>query len=411
MAEFLILKSAEDARALLAAVPPVEAEMVALDEADGRVLAADVVAPEDLPPWPRATMDGYAVRARDSFGASEAVPAFLTARGAVPMGEVLGHAIGPGETAAIATGGVLPDGCDAVVMVEYTQAAGDEIEVRRGVAAGENVMRPGDDLRRGERVLAAGRRLRPQDVGALAALGVVRVGVFRRPRVGIVATGNEVVAPDAVPRPGQVRDVNSLALAAAARRAGAAVELAGIVRDDAAALTAGIADLARRCDAVLLSGGSSIGARDLTAIALDAAGAEVVFHGISVRPGKPTIFARIGGKPVLGMPGVPVSAMVIFDVFVRPMFWRLGGEAPGRDPWPARRRARLRRRAPSVAGREDYLRVRLVAPDADGRPWAEPVLGGSAALGTLVRADGLVIVPAASEGVAEGDEVEVLMWS
>jgi molybdopterin molybdotransferase len=408
MSEFLILKSADEARALLAAVAPVGTEPIALDGADGRVLAVDVRAPEDLPPWPRATMDGYAVRARDSFGASEAVPAFLTLKGTVPMGGVLGVPVAPGETAAIATGGVLPEGTDAVVMVEYAQLAGDDVELRRGAAAGENVMKPGDDLRRGELVLPAGRRLRPQDVGALAALGLTTVEVHRRPRVAIMATGNEVVPPDATPQPGQVRDVNSLALAAAARRAGAEVELAGIVRDDAAALTARVTELVARNDAVMLSGGSSIGARDLTGVALEAAGAETVFHGISVRPGKPTLFTRIDGKPVLGMPGVPVSALVIFEVFVRPMLWRLAGEPPGRDPWPVRRAARLRRRAPSVAGREDYLRVRLL--EGDGGPWAEPVLGGSAALGTLVRADGLVIVPAASEGVAEGDEVEVLLF-
>jgi molybdopterin molybdotransferase len=403
MPEFLILKTADEARRILAGFPAVGRERCALAEADGRVAAEDLTADEDVPPWPRATMDGYAVRARDTFGASDAVPAFLTVVGSVPMGDVLARALGPGEAAAIATGGVVPEGGDAVVMIEYTQAAGEEIEVRRGAAAGENVMRPGDDVRRGEVIVPAGRRLRPQDVGVLAALGRTQVTVHRRPRVGIFSTGNEVVPPDQAPRPGQVRDVNASALAAQARRAGCEVELGGIVVDDEEAVAARAAELLERCDALLLSGGSSVGARDVTDRALGRIGAELVFHGISVRPGKPTILARAGDKPVLGMPGVPVSAMVIFDVFVAPLLWRLGGELR-RSPWPARVRARLRRRSPSVAGREDYLRVRL----ADG--WAEPVLGGSAALGTLVRADGLVVVPAESEGVAEGDEVEVLLF-
>ncbi len=389
MPEFLILKTADEARRVMSDVTPVGAEVVALADADGRVAARDLVAEEDLPAWPRATMDGYAVRARDTFGASEAVPAFLAACGQVAMGEVFGRAIAAGESVAIPTGGVVPEGGDAVVMVEYTQPAGREIEVRRGAAVGENVMRPGDDVRRGEAIVPAGRRLRPQDIGVLAALGVADVPVFRRPRLAIVSTGNEVVPYGERPSPGQVRDVNAIAMAAQARRAGCDVELGGIVHDDVDAVAARARELLDRCDALILSGGSSVGARDVTDRAFAEIGAEIVFHGISVRPGKPTIYARVGAKPVLGMPGVPVSAMVIFDVFVRPMLWRLGGEV-GREAWPSRARAKMRRRTPSVAGREDYIRVRFV----DG--WAEPVLGGSAALGTLVRADGVVIIPAES---------------
>lgn len=408
MGEFLVLKSADEARALMTDFPPVGTERVALVAADGRVLAEDLSAPEDLPPWPRGVMDGYAVRAKDTFGASEAVPAFLKVRGAVPMGDVWRGTVGPGEAVAISTGGALPDGADAVVMIEYTQEGrGGELEVQKGVAPGDHVMRVGDDVRRGEPLLRAGRRLRPQDVAILAAFGVLEVPVRRRPRVAIVSTGNEIVPPEATPRPGQVRDMNQLALGAQARRCGCEPIFGGIVPDDAAALEAAVRRLVADADAVILSGGSSIGVRDLTASVLKAAGARVVFHGISVRPGKPTILARVGDTPVLGMPGVPVSAMVIFDVFVRPLLWRLAGEER-RDPWPFRRRARLARRAPSIAGREDYLRVRLVARE-DGALWAEPVLGGSAAVATLVGADGLVVVPSHAEGLAEGEEVEVLL--
>jgi molybdopterin molybdotransferase len=206
-----------------------------------------------------------------------------------------------------------------------------------------------------------------------------------------------------------VRDVNQLALAAQAVRAGAEVLRCGIVRDDAAELRARIAELLPACDALILSGGSSVGTRDLTAAALADVGAEPVFHGIGVRPGKPTILARAGDKPILGMPGVPVSALVIFDVFVRPLLWRLGGERP-REPWPARRRARMARRMPSAAGREDWIRVRLTDDGDAGGPRAHPLLGGSAALSTVVRADGLVVIPAHAEGIAEGEEVEVLLY-
>lgn len=403
---FLILESAEQARALLASFPPVAVERVPLAQADGRVLAAPFVTPEPLPPWPRGVMDGYAVRARDTFGASDAVPAFFQVIGAVPMGDVFTGQVGAGQAVAISTGGALPAGADAVVMIEYTQEGqGGELELHRGVAAGDNVLQVGDDVRAGEPLLAAGRRLRPQDIAALAAFGVVEVDVHRRPRVGILSTGNEIVPPSVVPRPGQVRDMNQLAMAAQARRAGADVICAGIARDDTAELHARTTELLATCDAVLLSGGSSVGVRDLTAGVLEAAGATIVFHGISVRPGKPTILARAGDKPILGMPGVPVSAMIIFDMFVRPLLWALGGELR-RDPWPARRTARLSRRVPSLAGREDYLRVRL----SDDGVRADPILGGSSAVSTVVRADGLVVVPSGVEGLAEGDLVEVLLY-
>ena len=405
MAEFLILKTAEEARAILDGFSPLGLEEVTLENADGRVLAAPIRAPEDLPAWPRAVMDGYAVRARDTFGASDAVPAFLRALGSVAMGESwTGPPPAAGQALAVPTGAVVPEPCDAVVMIEYTQTgAGEEVEIHRPVAPGENLSRPGDDVRRGDLLLDAGRRLRPADVGALAALGVLAIAANRRPRVAVLSTGNEVVPPEITPRPGQVRDVNAWILAAQARRAGCDVVRGGIVGDDAAALLTRSAELLAEADVLLLSGGSSVGVRDLTAGVLEALGAEILFHGISVRPGKPTILARLGPKPILGMPGVPASATVIFDAFVRPMLWRLGGEV-GRDPWPARRRARLARRVPSVAGREDYVRVRLAA---DGR--AEPVLGGSSALSTLVRADGLLIVPAEAEGIAEGEDIEVCL--
>lgn len=404
MPEFLTLKSADEARALLATFAAVSVEDVPFEACEGRVAACAVLAPESLPAWPRAAMDGYAVRAADTFGASETVPAFLRVRGTVPMGEAwLGATPGPGEALAVATGAVVPEPCDAVVMVEYTQAGqGDELEVHRPAAPGQHLMRVGDDLRRDEAFIESGHRLRPVDVGALAALGVQTVTVHRRPKVAILSTGNEVVAPWETPRVGQVRDANASILAALSRRAGCEVISGGIVGDDFDALRTRCAELLAQADALILSGGSSAGVRDLTASVLTSLGAEVLFHGISVRPGKPTILARLGPKPLLGMPGVPTSATVIFEAFVLPLLWRLGGEL-GREVWPVRRRARLSRRVPSVAGREDYVRVRLRGE------LAEPVLGTSSALSSLVRANGLIVVPAGVEGIAEGSEVEVCL--
>ena len=404
MPEFLTLKSPDEARALFATFDALSEEPLPLEACDGRVASRPVRSPEELPPWPRAVMDGYAVRSSDTFGASETVPAFLRVRGTVPMGEAWsGPRVGPGEALAVSTGAVVPEPCDAVVMVEYTQKGeGDELEVLRPAAPGQHLMRAGDDIHRDEVVVEAGHRLRPVDLGALAALGVRTLMVHRCPRVAILSTGNEVVAATETPRVGQVRDANSLILGARARQAGCEVSFGGIVGDDFEALEARCSALLAGADVLVLSGGSSAGARDHTAAVLAKLGAEILIHGISVRPGKPTILARLGPKPLLGMPGVPTSATVIFDAFVLPLLWRLGGEV-GREVWPMRRRARLTRRVPSVAGREDYIRVKLTGA------LAEPILGTSAALSSLVRANGLIVVPAGVEGIAEGAEVEVCL--
>lgn len=413
MPEFLTLKTADEARAILATFEPVDVESVPLAASLGRVLAEDFRAPHELPREPRSTVDGYAVRARDTFGAGDAVPAYLKLVGAVPMGGVLGRAVGAGEAAAISTGGVVPEGADAVVMLEYVDRAREgEVEIHRGVAPGDNAIRPGEDVARGAVVVPAGRRLRPQDLGALAAFGATGARVHRRPRVAVLSTGNEIVPPDAAPAPGQVRDVNQTALGAQCERAGCDVTRAGIVADDAAALRVALARLLPAHDVVMLSGGSSVGVRDLAAEVVASLGPPgVLFHGINVRPGKPTLVARVGEKPVIGMPGFPVSAMVIFDAFLRSMLRRVGGER-GFCEWPARRRARFARRHASAPGREDWVRVRLnECPRGDRAvPLVVPLLGGSAAIATMLGADGYVRIEAGREGIDEGDEVEVLLF-
>jgi molybdopterin molybdotransferase len=401
----LTLIPADEARRILAETPAVGTERVALAAAGGRVLAAAFAAPVDLPAEARAVMDGFAVRAADVAAA----PATLKLVGAVPMGDVYRGAVGPGEAVAIATGGFLPAGADAVVMVEQTTTKGEAVAIARAVAAGANIVQAGEDLARGAPVLSAGRRLRPQDLALLATFGVTTVEVFRRPRVAVLSTGNELCPPGETPRPGQVRDANQTALAAQAEAAGCTVTAAGIVGDDATALRDAIRRLLADHDAVILSGGSSVGTKDLSAPALaDLPAPGILFHGIDIRPGKPTLFARAGGKPVIGMPGFPTSSLIVFDAFIRPLLWRLGGEA-GRDPWPARRAAALTREVRSVAGREDYIRVRLLErPGAP--PAADPLPGGSAALSNVIYADGLVCVDAARPALAAGDLVEVLLY-
>jgi molybdopterin molybdotransferase len=411
----LKLIPAEEARRILLETPSVGTERVPLFQAAGRVLAQELVAPENLPAERRSVMDGYAVRAADLREASELTSVSLTLAGHVPMGDVYKGALAAGEAIAISTGGFLPAGADAVVMLEHTsswaesEGSGRAVEISRAVPAGANVIQPGEDLAAGAPVLPVGRRLRPQDVAALATFGVAQVSVFRKPRVTVLSTGNELVEPTATPRPGQVRDSNQAALCAQVEAAGCTAVAGGILRDDAGALREAVARALAESDAVILSGGSSVGTKDVTAPALlDLPAPGVLFHGIDIRPGKPTLFARAGGKPVVGMPGFPTSSLVVFDAFIRPMLWRLGGEA-GRDPWPAHLRARLGKAHASVAGREDYVRVRLVT--RDGELWADPLPGGSAALSNVVRADGLVRVDAALDRVEAGAPVNVLTYA
>ena len=307
---FEVVTPATALKRLLAHLRPAEPrELVSGPDAVGRVLAADARAPESSPAFRRSVMDGYAVRASDTFGATEGLPAFLPISGEVPMGAQAADDLTPDHVMLIHTGGMLPPGADAVVMVEFTHEVGDAtIEVTRAVAPGENVVDAGEDVRQGDTVLSAGHRLRAHDVGALAALGLTCIEVAHRPRVGIISTGDEVIPADGTPLPGQVRDVNSTTLAARARQAGAAPRVYGIAPDDRDALGALLRRAFEECDLTAISAGSSVSSRDLTAEAISALGEPgVLAHGVSVKPGKPTIVAVADGKPVFGasrQPGV-----------------------------------------------------------------------------------------------------------
>ncbi len=398
----------EGLRILLESLPSgVRAERIPTGEALDRVLAEELRAPADLPNFPRSTMDGFAVRAADTFGATEGLPAYLAVVGEVPMGRAPGVAVQAGQCVRIYTGGMLPPGADAVLMVEQTQEVGpDTIEALRAVAPGENVVQVGEDVRAGDLVLPKGHALRPQDLGGLVALGITEVAVARRQRVGIISGGDEVVDPAQEPGPGQIRDVNSYTLAALVRRAGHEPWLVGVFPDVYEVLARAAERAFPECDVLLLSAGSSVSLRDMTAQAIDALGQPgVLVHGVSLKPGKPTILAVCGGKPVFGLPGNPVSCMVTFDLFVAPTLAYLSGAA---QPLPRTVVARLARNVASATGREDYVQVRLERRE-DGLG-AVPVFGKSNLIYTLIRADGMLKVPLDKGGLAQGEQVEVVLF-
>lgn len=399
--------SPEEARARLALVlrpEPMGSELVAVHAALGRVLAQDVVASVDLPPFSRSSVDGWAVRAQDTSEAAPIQPVRLVRAGQVQMGSAATTAVPPGGAVRIPTGGMLPPGADAAVEQESAQDDGPDVLVLRPVQAGENVVERGADVRAGETVLRRGRRLRPADLGILAAQGLAEVEVFLPPRVAVLATGDELVSPGAALRAGQVRDSNSAALAGAVLAAGGVPDLLGIVGDDREAVEAALRRALPTHEMILVSGGSSVGERDVLSDAVAALGPPgIVAHGIAVRPGKPTLLAAAGPVPVIGLPGNPVSALVIFDLFARPVLEQMLGMDPESLPWSLVR-ARLSRPLPGAGVREDHRRVRLEArPDG---VWATPLPAGSQILTSLVRAHGIVVVPPGME-FAEGDEVDV----
>jgi molybdopterin molybdotransferase len=405
--EFLELLPPDQAleRFLGAFSPAVVSEEIETVHALGRVSAQPVIAPDPLPPFSRSTVDGYAVRASDTYGAGESLPAYLSLVGEISMGAPANFSLQPGSCALIHTGGMLPGAADAVVMVENTQPTSpEEVEILRAVAVGENVIMVGEDVMPGAEVIPSGRCLRPAEIGGLMALGFTSVKVVRRARVGLISSGDEVVPPQAALKPGQVRDVNSYTLSALVEQFGALPERYGILPDRAEALLEAARRSLDECDLVVITAGSSASVRDLTAQVIDALGKPgVLVHGVNVRPGKPTILAVCDGKPVIGLPGNPVSALVIARLFVIPVLRLLAGLEPQKlHPSIL---AKLSLNLASQAGREDWVPVHLQASSQGLQ--AEPVFGKSNLIFTLARADGLVRIPAPATGLDAGEMVEV----
>jgi molybdopterin molybdotransferase len=410
--DFFNLQSSAEVLARLHEFQALTSETVALAAARDRVLAVDIHSDELLPPFSRSSMDGYAVRSRDTFGCSESEPALLTVTGEIHMGSS-GQAISlrSGQAVRIATGGELPQKGDAVVMVEYTRPFDNEtIVVYRPVAPGENVIGAGEDYRPGDPVLSAGHMLRPQDLGILSGLGITEVVVHRQPRVAILSTGDELIPADTkVVPPGKIRDINSTSLAALVTEAGGISKCYGICGDDFAELQEICTKAIGDADILLLSGGSSVGQRDHTLRVFESmADARLLAHGVSIRPGKPTILARLGNQALVGLPGHVASAMVVFYLFVRPLLRLYLGLPLSHGLRTVQ--AVTGEQIASATGREDYVRIKLTFSDRTGLPIVHPIYGRSGLLSPLVAADGLLPIGRDVEGLDKGVVVEVLLF-
>jgi molybdopterin molybdotransferase len=391
----------EARRDLAAAVRPIaRTERVRLQDAWGRLAAADVSSSIDVPPFARSAMDGYAVIAEDSAGASTTTPRRLRIVERIYTGQPPRESIAPGTCAEIATGAPIPEGADAVVMVEETTpASSDEVDIRARPSPGQNIGRRGADITTGDRVLSAGDVLTPGRVGALAAIGCAEVAVFAQPRVAILSTGNEVVEPGRRLAPGRIFDVNRFTLGAIVGAHGCVAEPHTPAHDTLDALTGALDDCAA-ADVIVFSGGSSVGDRDLIVDAIAARG-EMIFHGIAVKPGKPTAFAMIGKVPFFGMPGNPTSCLSNAYILLVP-FLRATARLPAHQPRVVR--ARLGRRIASQAGRHQFYTVRM----AD--EVAVPAFKGSGDITSLSRADGYIEIPADQSVVEEGTVVDVTLF-
>lgn len=407
MPEFLTLLPPDSAREkLLSQLTPLGlSTLIETDSALGCVTAEVVLAPHPLPAFPRTTVDGFAVRSRDTYGVSESLPGYLKLIGEVPMGDTPAFEVGPGQCAIIHTGGMLPRGADAALMLEYTQTLGNEIEIMKSVADDENIIQIGEDVAAGQLVIPRGTRLRPAEIGGLMALGITSLRVANKVRVGILSSGDEVIPAGSTPRPGQVRDINAHTLGTLVTQSGGQPIQHGIIHDDFDALqTAAVRALAE-CDVLLITAGSSASTRDMTADVINTLGAPgVLVHGINTRPGKPTILGLCNGKAVIGLPGNPVSALVNGYMLVVPLIEKLLGQLPRPR---AAIRARLTVNLPSQAGREDWWPVRL-RPEGDSFA-ADPIFGKSNLIFSLAAADGLLKIPPDATGLSAGAVVDVLL--
>lgn len=389
----------------------VATESIPLAEAFDRILAEPVISPVNLPNEARSTMDGFAVRAADTFGASESMPCYLNIVGEVKMGEAPSGEVRQGSCYRIPTGGLLPCGADGVVMLEQSIPVDDTlIEIVKGVGSGTNVIATGEDIGLGEKALPAGRLLRPQDIGLLAGLGIGCVTVRKRVRVGILATGDEIIAHTEEPKPGQIRNINSLALAGQVLREGGVYTDYPVVSDRIEVFLPALKQAILENDIVLFSGGSSVGVRDLGEQVIKALGPPgILVHGVTLKPGKPVLIGMSNTTPIFGLPGHPVSAMVCFDFFVRPAMESLVGGNKNSElpiPWVM---ARLTRNINSAPGRRDVVRVKLV--QEDGAWHAEPILGKSGSISTLSRAHGYFLIEEDSQGLTENSDLKVYLYT
>ena len=403
----LSVKTPEEVLALIESefAPVAQTEIVSISAAMGRVLAQDIAAEEYVPDFDRSTVDGYAVRARDTFGCTDSIPAILPLQGEVLMGQGAEFALNKECCVAVPTGGAVPEGADSVVMVEYTEDYGDgTIGILKSVAPGQNMIFRGDDVYPGKVILSKGRVLSSQDIGALAAIGRVQVPVVRKLTVGVISTGDELVNPEVKPGPGQVRDVNSPMLEAMLTAFGVEVINYGIVIDNEVLLGEKVTKAVDECDAVLLSGGSSVGVKDAACRIIESLGS-LLLHGIAIKPGKPTILGKAGVKPLVGLPGHPVAAYFITKLFVLPLLSRL----IGRSQQSYTTTAKITESISANHGRAQYHCCRLERKD--GELYAYPIRGKSGLITTLAGADGYFCIDRDCEGLPRFADIQVTITS
>lgn len=381
-----------------------ESEAVDLDGALNRILARGFVSQEDIPPFHRSLVDGFAVKTKDVQGAKETNPAFLQVTGAVRVGEQATAVLNEGQAVEVSTGAMIPEGADAVVMEEYVRRLAGSIEVTRAGHRGENICFLGEDIKKGDPILRSGKRLSPFDLGALAALGISSLSVYRAPRVAVISSGDEIVSVDQVPPLGKVRDINRYTVSSLIRKQYGVPCFLGIARDEEHDVAEKLQQAAEH-DMILISGGSSKGERDLVTDVITSLGGILLFHGINIKPGKPTIFGSLWGKPVFGLPGHPVSCAVIMFKFVLPLLNRLEGGSPAEDRKVV---GTLTANVPSSHGVEEYVRVELAAADDDIQ--VSPIFAKSSVISSLSRASGYLVVPEGVEGFERGERVEVYLF-
>ena len=407
--KFFQVKSVEETFSLIEELfqPLTERIVLPLHKTLNYILAEDIVVKENVPGFRRSSVDGYAVKAKDTFGSSENMPGFLNVAGEVKMGEAPRKVNSGGEAMYVPTGGMLPDGSDAVIMIEHCEDLSGLLNLYRQVAPGENVISIGEDLKEGESLLTAGTKLRSQELGALASQGITEVSVYRKPVIGYLSTGDEIVPIETKKLGiGQVRDMNGITIGSLVSEWGCEFLYGGIVKDNRTELERVTNEMLEKTDCLILSGGSSVGTKDYSVEVIDALGKPGVFvHGVSIKPGKPTILASADDKPIIGLPGHPASAMIIFYLFGKAILHKLQG-------WNSDEKnlakAIVTKNLPSTPGRTDFVRARLFLEE--NQWYAEPILGKSSLISTLVKSEGMIEIPSKSEGVLKGETVSVRLF-
>ncbi|MFH0957368.1 MAG: gephyrin-like molybdotransferase Glp [Pseudomonadota bacterium] len=408
---FFRVSSTEEARNQLARFRSLKTEITGIDEAIFRVLSRSIKADQDSPPFDRSTMDGFALTSSDTFGSSESSPSLFNVVGEILMGQIPQINLQSGDAVRIWTGGAMPTGADAVVMIEHTQElGGSALEVVKAVAPFDNMVRTGEDYKKGEELLKRGLRLRSQDIGLLASLGVTKVEVHTRPRVALISSGDEITPVEDVPAPGCVRDVNRHSLYAGVKEAFAQPKWIGLAADTLKSVKAMLRSGLEQADIVVISGGSSMGSRDYVIQAIsEEPVSRILIHGVSMSPGKPIIIGSIGSKPVIGLPGHPISALVCFDQFVIPIIRRLAGEDTCEPFLRPCVKAFLTRNVSSKEGRQDFIRITLSV--SEGEFYATPLLAKSGMVSAMSRTHGFVKIPADCEGLYKGQQVNAYLYS